>query len=276
MTRLNRIRLALARPLLWYLSAVGTTRGKGFIKRRVLPAILPQPPASFIVHRPGGTKVRLHYREILGIAALVSGGFEDAECQRMLELALPGTFAIDVGANIGIHAIPLAARLAPGRLIAIEPVGANARRLLANASLNALENIDLHVIAAGSNAGRIHLHLARDAAFTSAGQVVESRDVASSIEVELMQLDTLWEGAGQPLVSLIKIDVEGYEAAVIRGAARLLSKERPAIVAEANTAMALRELECTLGEYGYVRSPAEGFEPWNHLFLPRLSDLAKA
>ena len=267
MSGLDRLRLVLARPFLRYLTRAGISRGKGFIMRRVLPAILPQPPASFSLARPGGTTVQLHYGEVLGIAALVHGGFEDAECRRMLELAIPGTTAIDVGANVGIHTIPLARRLAPGTVIAIEPLEANAERLQANAALNALANVDLHVVAAGSSLGLVDLHLANDGAFVSTGHVVEHRAAGSLITVSQTTLDGLWESAGHPAVSLIKIDVEGEEVGVMLGAEELLSKARPAIVAEASTPEALNDVSLALARHGYRRVAAEGFEPWNHLFL---------
>jgi FkbM family methyltransferase len=267
---LDRVRLLLARPFLHYLSGTGISRGKGFITRRILPGILPQPPTSFSLVRPGGTRIRLLYGEVLGIAALVHGGFEDAECRRMLELAMPGTVAIDAGANVGIHTIPLASRLAPGMVIAVEPLQGNAERLLANASLNAIVNIDLHVVAAGSSPGLVNLHLASDGAFVSTGQVVEHRAVGSAVKVEQTTLDVLWETAGRPAVSLIKVDVEGEETGVMLGAKRLLSQERPAIVAEASTPEALSKFSLTLAPHGYRRVPAEGFQPWNHLFLAGL------
>jgi FkbM family methyltransferase len=155
-------------------------------------------------------------------------------------------------------------------VIAVEPLQGNAERLLANASLNAIVNIDLHVVAAGSSPGLVNLHLASDGAFVSTGQVVEHRAVGSAVKVEQTTLDVLWETAGRPAVSLIKVDVEGEETGVMLGAKRLLSQERPAIVAEASTPEALSKFSLTLAPHGYRRVPAEGFQPWNHLFLAGL------
>lgn len=275
MSSLDRFRVTvLASPLLRYMSVPGL-RGKGILLRSVLPAILPSRPASFRLVRPGGTTVRLQYRDVLGIAALAYGGFEDAECRLMLELALPGSVAMDVGANVGIHAIPLASRLAPGRLIAVEPLQQNAERLLANALLNDIDNIDLHVVSAGPSPGTVQIHLARDDAFASTGQVLRHWDGEQTASVEQTTLDALWETAGCPAVSLVKIDVEGEEAGVLLGAIRLLSQERPAILAEANTPEELGNVTRILDRYGYQRVPVEGFEPWNHLFLGRTAALSE-
>jgi FkbM family methyltransferase len=185
----------------------------------------------------------------------------------MLDLAIPGSVAIDVGANVGIHAIPLASKLAPGKLIAVEPLQRNAGRLLANALLNGIENLDLHVVAAGPSPGRVSLHLARDDAFASTAQVLRHWEGERVATVEQTTLDILWESTGRPAVSLVKIDVEGGEAGVLLGAARLLSRDRPAVVVEANSSEALDRVTRVLDGHGYHRVPSEGFEPWNHLFL---------
>jgi FkbM family methyltransferase len=185
----------------------------------------------------------------------------------MLELARPGSAAIDVGANVGIHAIPLASRLAPGKLIAVEPLQRNAERLLANAQLNGIVNIDLHVVAAGPSPGTVNLHLARDDAFASTAQVLRHWDGEQVAPVEQTTLDLLWETAGRPAISLVKIDVEGGEAGVLVGAVRLLSRDRPAILVEANTPDALSNVTRVLDGHGYHPAPGEGFESWNHLFL---------
>jgi FkbM family methyltransferase len=275
-SQLARLRVSLARPVIRYLARAPWPRGKGFLIRRVLPWILPPAPASFLVARPGGTRIRLQYREMLGIVALIQGGFEDAECRRMLELATPGTTAFDVGANVGIQSIPLAARLTPGRLIALEPIPANADRLRANAAANHVENIDLRVLAAGAEVGTVDLHLADDAAYATIGAVASHRDTGRSIPVAQTTLDTIWDDCGRPSVSVVKVDVEGGEVGVMVGATRMLSQERPAILVEADTPENLEAIRRVLAEHGYTHRTADGFAMWNHLFLAEPAASASA
>jgi protein O-GlcNAc transferase len=256
----------LARPIIAYLASSPFPRGKGFLTRHVLRPLLPQPPASFVIFRPGGSRVRVRYTEVIGISALIRGGFEDEECRTMLDLALPGSWAIDVGANLGVHTIPLARRVDPGRVIGIEPLPVNAARLRANAELNDLDNIDIEPVAAGAQAGLVDLNLADDPAYASTDDVAEHRGTGLIARVRQTTLDSLWEAAGCPQVSVIKIDVEGSEVEVIRGAEHLLRVQHPAILAEANGPMRQSALQDALGRYGYRRVPAR-LLPWNHLFV---------
>ncbi|MGZ6344117.1 MAG: FkbM family methyltransferase [Candidatus Limnocylindrales bacterium] len=265
---MNEIRVALSRPLRVYLARTPLARGRGFLIRHVLSPLLPAPPAGFVLARPGGTHVRLDYREILGLSAIIEGGFEDEECRVMVRLAAKGTTAIDVGANVGIHTVPLARSVNPGRVMAIEPHEPNVRRLRTNLEANGLTNVDVYPMAAGPEDGTVMLHLADDAAYASIAEVPEGRGLDREVAVPQVRLDTLWEGAGRPSVSLLKIDVEGAEEAVLRGAGRLLSAQAPAIVVEANDAEHMRSLSSQLERHGYRQAPVAGFQPWNHLFLP--------
>jgi hypothetical protein len=85
-------------------------------------------------------------------------------------------------------------------------------------------------------------------------------------EVRQVTLDELWDAAGCPPVSILKIDVEGSEVEVIRGAEHLLSVQRPAILAEANGPVLESLLREALSRFGYIASPARVL-PWNHLFV---------
>jgi FkbM family methyltransferase len=261
-----RVRLALARPVIAYLATSPLPRGKGLLTRRLLRPLLPAAPVSFDLVRPGGSRVRVRYTEVIGISALITGGFEDAECKLMLELAPPGSWAIDVGANVGVHAIPLAMRVRPGRVIGVEALHGNVERLRANAQLNDLDNIDIHEVAAGAHSGFVGLNLANDPAYGSTDNVAEHRGTGLVAQVRQTTLDDLWKNAGCPRMSVLKIDVEGSEVDVIRGAEHLLSAQRPAILAEANTPVARSRLEEALSPFGYMRSPAAVL-PWNHLFV---------
>jgi hypothetical protein len=70
-----------------------------------------------------------------------------------------GPNVIDVGANVGLLAVPLARRVAPlgGTVLAIEPVAANAKRLQESIALNGLRNVLVEICAAGSHSGEATL-----------------------------------------------------------------------------------------------------------------------
>ena len=68
-------------------------------------------------------------------------------------------------------------------------------------------------------------------------------------------------------MSAFKIDVEGGELAVLRGATELLARDHPAILLEAWGADQLDPIHMLLTAAGYERRQPAGFEPRNYLYL---------
>jgi FkbM family methyltransferase len=248
-----------------YLRHPTTVRGRGFVFRQILRRILPPPPASFALRRPGGSWVTLEYREVLGMLGFVSGGFEDPECRLLAAMTSSDTTAFDVGANVGIHAIPMAVASPSGHVIAIEPAPSNARRLRANVAANALKNIEVIEVAVGRDVGVVTLHLADDPAYASTDAIKDGHRETGQVSVQQTTLDLIWEGAGRPRVSLIKIDVEGGEQSVLDGARGLLAGEHPMVMVEA-TDVRVGAVASLLAGYGYRQHRVDGLLPWNHLF----------
>lgn len=141
-------------------------------------------------------------------------GAEDL--RRLVLLARPGDVMVDVGANVGSHIIPLLRRL--GRAsqgYAFEPHPRVFRYLQANARLNRLETLRLYNYALGTEEGEV--------AFTDASSDDLNRVAQEDapLRVPLRPLDC-FECARQP-ITLLKIDVEGYELFVLRGAEQALA-----------------------------------------------------
>jgi methyltransferase FkbM-like protein len=83
-----------------------------------------------------------------------------------------------------------------------------------------------------------------------------------------VRIDRVWDDIGRPAVSIVKIDVEGAEASVIRGARAMITATHPTLLVEANDEARLASLRTELEPLGYRRSARPGFHPWNHLFVP--------
>jgi len=136
------------------------------------------------------------------------------ERRDLLRRIEPGGFAVDVGANIGYIALLIADAVGPhGRVLCLEPVPENLRELRRNIELNRLDQVEVLPIAAGDRDGKVRIATGLN------GVVAES---AGDLEVDLRRLDSL----DVPCPSLVKIDVEGYELAVLRGATRWLGEGR--------------------------------------------------
>jgi FkbM family methyltransferase len=263
--RLLRLVWPLTWPVRTYWARSERKLGKQFVTERLLRPRLPAPPSGFEVERPGGGRVFVHYREDLGLVALMSGGFEVPETEWLLGRARPGTTAIDVGANVGMFTVPLAG--AAERVFAFEPAPPNVERLEDNLRRNGLENVSVRPAAVGERAGRLVLQLGDDPMFHSTTEVGEGRGTGDELEVEATTIDDEWRAAGSPEVSVLKVDVEGGEPPVLRGATELLAAQKPALLLEAGTTERLRELEAILGPIGYRATQPHGFAPQNYAFV---------
>lgn len=137
----------------------------------------------------------------------------------------PGMVAVDVGANIGFHTVLLATRVGPaGRVHALEPAPANFRLLERAVAAGRLACVRLHRAAATDAPGPVTLHLSP----TNRGdhRLAPAARPRATATVPGVVLDALL--ASEPRVDFVKIDVQGAEAAVLRGLARTLAAN-PAI-----------------------------------------------
>lgn len=169
-------------------------------------------------------------------AACEQGIFEADNVTVLRALIEPGSCMFDVGANIGLMAIPVLYAEPQCRVISFDPsvnVLPSLRKTMAGAPFG--DRWTLVEKAVGAAPGTITFTLSSEANSLFDGirptQRVES---AAQVQVEMTTLDAEWHRLGKPRVSLIKIDVEGAESEVLRGAAELLRAERPFVLLEWN------------------------------------------
>jgi FkbM family methyltransferase len=144
--------------------------------------------------------------------------------------ARPGTAAVDVGANLGIHSLVLAECVGDeGYVYAFEPLSLLCRRLEENLRLNGTANVCLHEVALGDSPGSLRFYSNMADFNIGKGRV----DPRGNISVQVVTADHFLHQIDRP-VSIIKIDTEGHELEVLKGATGLLEKYRPVIVMEFN------------------------------------------
>lgn len=138
---------------------------------------------------------------------------------------------VDVGANVGVHTIRLAKLVgASGEVIAIEPDPDLASRADGNIRLNRLSNVRVIQAAAADRDATALLYSPgiADANRGRASLLHHTHLTGLTQEVPTVTID---EVCRDP-VALIKIDVEGTEAAVVAGAAATIARDHPAIIFE--------------------------------------------
>jgi FkbM family methyltransferase len=160
-------------------------------------------------------------------------GFEPHMVKLFKLVAAGSDVILDIGANIGCTAILFGGL---SRTVhAFEPSATTFELLRRNLARAGLTNVVLHNIGLGANAGDFTLTFApsnRAGGFVSnltqasAGHIVEN--------IVVRRLDDVVPTLGVPRVDFIKIDVEGFEGHVLRGAPDLLAASRPTVVLELN------------------------------------------
>ncbi len=159
------------------------------------------------------------------------GSYEGHFAELFGLLVRPGDRCIDVGANVGVHTVRLA-RLAGdrGEVIAFEPDPALAERARSNVALNGLSNVRLVTAAATDQPGQLRLYRPDDRD-TNRGRASIHPHPYLTGTAATVPAQTIDQSCTGP-VALIKIDVEGHEAAVVRGACATIERDSPAVVFE--------------------------------------------
>ena len=254
-------------PLRQYLRWFPIQVGKGLLARTFLTPILPLAPATFVTQLPGGARIALQYREALGLIMLIHREFEEAETQLLCASAKAGTYAIDVGANVGMLTIPVATALQVlGQGLGFRTIAVQRRTLEGKPSAQRFVQRRNLPTGPWQPRRRSYFPSQQRSPVHSVVEVAPRRDSGRTITVRMDRLDNLWNRAGCPEVSLIKIDVEGAELQVLEGAEELISKNRPPLILEANSGEHLDSLVGWLQPRGYSLSHPPGFMPWNYLF----------
>lgn len=156
------------------------------------------------------------------------GEYAPEEWALLSQLARPGMTVVEIGANIGVHSIPLARRCAPGPIFLFEPQQRVFQVLCANLALNEIGNAVAYPEACGEAEGEAVVpRLDYDMAANFGGVSLQPAE-ASGLKVRVIALDSL----NLPVLGLLKVDVEGFEPLVLKGARETIARCRPVIYIE--------------------------------------------
>jgi len=136
----------------------------------------------------------------------------------------PAGIFVDVGANVGWHTVHAAKQPAVEQVVAFEPDAFNAWLLDRNLSINDIGNVVVCACALGSARGLAKLHRYK-ASNLGRHSVIADHGHGTKL-VPMLELDCALDnlGLGDRRIVALKIDVEGYEPAVIEGATAALAR----------------------------------------------------
>lgn len=273
---LNRWGLAAALD-----SRLPQVRGRDRLLRRIRGSTAPQRLREEVAISWGpGLKTTLNPSLDGSLQALYAAQWVRPALIPILEACLvPGDLFVDVGANVGLYATWGAKIVGPtGSVVAFEPVPQTRTWLKKICVENQLDHVDILACAAGADEGKASMH-------TVEGASGLSRLVAGTtgtLDVEITTLDHVLVDR-EP--SLIKIDVEGHELSVLKGASETLKRTRVPVVFEtpesgggSGTFDCIRMLE-RVGYRMFALTPKgvrhlEGFGPSHNLLGVHLNDHA--
>jgi FkbM family methyltransferase len=160
--------------------------------------------------------------------------YRDQRCElrALMQGLQPTDIAVDVGANKGSYLWALSRAVPQGRVVAFEPQPGLVEYL--RVAVASLKNVCIEPLGVSDHPGRLVLAIPGNkvgspgASFES--HIREQND-AGIVEVAVITLDEYFANE-QQRIGAIKIDVEGHELAVLRGARETIRRHAPAIVVE--------------------------------------------
>ena len=214
-------------------------RGKGrlarALHRRLRAGALASDPLREVLMRDG-SRARWDLRDDAEALACWLGEADDDVRTALLARVKRDAVVFDVGANVGWWTVPLARQLAPGggRVIAFEPVPANRARLEWAVQANAVQgSVQVVPVALGDAPGELGMWLKSEETGAGSGTAaLVTGSGPSHLRVPVVTLDQWTAEQGVHRCDLMKLDIEGAELMMLRGAERFVAGTRPLIFGE--------------------------------------------
>ncbi len=203
--------------------------------------------------------------------------FESTELALVTKFLKPGMGVVDIGANIGLYTIAAFKAVGiNGTVIAFEPSAESLGRLRANLSLNQVTSVEL-IKKAVADCACPDTMIKRDCGYRDGDRYLATRkvenvparakpdDTGDSELVPVTSLDHYFyvERGGCPKIDFLKMDIEGGEYAVFRGAKRFLQENQDAVMMFECTPQGCQCAGCTQEEvFGFLLELGFGVYAW--------------
>lgn len=196
-------------------------------------------------------KFKLDRSSYIGSLIYWRGYHSINEISLMKKLLKPNMTFVDIGANQGEYTIFAAKRLVQGKVISFEPLSRSYKHLIENIELNQFNNVITYNLALSDTKGDADIYTSDDLKIHNSfneglSSLYKSNYRNSFLEkVKVEVLDQIWHDINNFSLDIIKIDVEGSELPVLKGAENTVKKYKPLIILEIN--------ENTFNEAGYTQ-----------------------
>jgi FkbM family methyltransferase len=184
----------------------------------------------------------------------VIGNYEQHVQAALAKYLRPNMVFYDVGANGGFFSLLGASLVGPnGMVVAFEPHPATAKQLKNQMRINNMQQVDVVVAAVSAKVGTAKL---RDDISSDMLSLVNSHKATRTIKVQTTTIDQ--ETKTRPLPDLLKIDVEGAEIDVLRGAQELIYAKKPILLVEIHSSEIAIQYDELIAKFGYETQDLAG------------------
>jgi FkbM family methyltransferase len=246
----------------------GAGRKVNSIGYRLIPRVYSYAPGTWRAFDRNGVKMKLDISNFVDHALYF--GIGDPGFEKLKRMVKPGWVILDIGANIGATVLRFAQLAPKGRVIGFEPNKKSFARLTENIGLNDRGNISVHNTGLGEKAEELRLFVV-DETNPGMNRILNEPDATANAlafeTIRVERLDDFIDIEKLERTDLVKIDVEGFEHNVLKGADRLLSSFRPLLFIEIDDDNLLqnkssaRELVSLLMNQGYQVFIADPWKP---------------
>ncbi len=199
--------------------------------------------------------------------------FEYHTLEMFNSMVKPGDVILDIGANTGMYSIFLSGIIGEsGKIYAFEPDTETFQILLDNLKINSCSNVTAFNLALSDKESTIEMiseatndaHLKTGDAFRYIKEVTDGEPNPGGKSMKAVRLDGMNEIRNSEKINFLKVDVEGAELLVFKGAAETLRRFKPTIIFELNGQLTSRfeykpiEVLLLLHELGYSLEEYEG------------------
>lgn len=190
----------------------------------------------------GGVTYDLDLAQGIDFAIYLGNIFERGTRQALSDLVAPSATVLDIGANVGAHTLHLAQCVGPqGHVLAFEPTefafGKLTRNLELNPSLRSRVT-PYHCFLAAKDEATIPAAIYSSWPLEGQSSPTEdfhAKHLGQAMPTKTAQarsIDSILAELGNPRIQLVKLDVDGFETEILRGAQMLLQESRPIFVME--------------------------------------------
>jgi len=207
--------------------------GARWLLDRLCHWLVPSAYDSTICSTIYNVNLKVDFSDHIASSIYYLGAYEAGTVSVLKHFLHYGDLFLDVGAHIGFISCVVARFVGDsGFVYAVEPNPETYKILRENIRINNLENISALEVALGAEVGKARIYNNADKAVAS---LIRPKDFneESGKKVTVTTIDTLMENRITRIPTLIKIDVEGFELEVLKGARNLLSSpEAPMLCVE--------------------------------------------